>query len=159
MNIYIAADHAGFELKEKLKKVLAKRYNLIDLTPVFLDGDDYPDVAEKVAKKVGVEKNSRGILVCGSSTGVCIAANKIKGVRAVQGFNEAIAQFAREREDANVLCLSGCGVHYAKERKKLRGAMTTPKALKIVDAWLKAKFVGLARDKRRIEKITALEKR
>ena len=158
MNIYIGADHAGFALKEKLRAALAKKHRVVDLTPVYVDGDNYPNVAVKVAKKVATEKNGRGILICGSSTGVCIAANKVKGIRAVQGFNEAIAQFAAERENTNVLCLSGGAVHNAKEKKKLKGtALTAAKALKIVNAWLNAKFAGFARDKRRLKKIAALE--
>ncbi len=133
---------------------------MVDLTPVFVDGDDYPDVAVKVGRKVAGDKTSRGVLVCSSSTGVCIAANKINGIRAVQGFNEAIARFAAEREDANVLCLSGGNVHNAKEKKKLQGrgtALTAKKALVIVNAWLGAKFSGFERDKRRIRKIAGLK--
>jgi len=160
MNIYIGADHAGFQLKEQLKKTLARKHNVVDLTPVFIDGDDYPDIGAKVGKKVASEKNNTGILVCGSSTGVCIAANKIKGVRAVQGFNEAIARFSRERENANVLCLSGGAVHNLKERKKLQGtgtALNAKKALAIINAWLTSKFSGFERDKRRLHKIKTLE--
>ncbi len=160
MKLYIAADHAGFQLKEQLKKNLAGKHRVVDLTPIFIDGDDYPDVAVKVGKKVAGDKTSRGVLVCGSSTGVCIAANKIKGIRAVQGFNEAIARFAAERESANVLCLSGGNVHNTKEKRKLQGtgtALTAKTALEIVEAWLSAKFDGKPRDKRRIRKIAALE--
>ncbi len=157
MRIYIGADHAGFELKEKLKKALAKKYNFIDLTPVFVDGDDYPDVAVKVAKKVASDRNSRGILICGSSTGVCIVANKVKGIRAVPGFNSVIARFAAEREDANVLCLSGGEVHNVKEKAKLRGtALTAKKAIAITNIWLNSKFSGFERDKRRLGKIAKL---
>ncbi len=157
MKIYIAADHAGFKLKQKLKAKLAKKHRVIDLSPIFLPGDDYPDVATKVGKKVTREKNSRGILVCGSSTGVCIAANKTKGVRAVQGFNEVVARFSREREDANILCLSGGRTQNAVERKKFKGTALTPaKAARIAKIWLETRFAGLARDKRRLKKIAKL---
>ncbi len=158
MKIYIGADHAGFALKEKLKKTLAKKHHLVDLTPSYITGDDYPDVAVKVARKVAKEKKTRGVLVCGSSTGVCIAANKVKGARAVQGFNEVVARFAVEREDTNVLCLSGGLVKDSIERRKFTGtALTLGKATKIVNTWLNAKFNGKTRDKRRIKKITLLE--
>ena len=158
MKIYIGADHAGFALKEKLKKSLARKRSVVDLTPAYIEGDDYPDVAAKVGKRVAGEKNAKGVLVCGSSSGVCIAANKIKGIRAVQGFNEVIARFAAEREDANVLCLSGGKTKSAVERKQFKGtALNAGKATKIVKTWLQAKFDNNTRDKRRLSKIAKLE--
>ncbi len=142
MKIYIGADHAGYKLKEQLKKRLR---NAIDITPAYIEGDDYPEVAEKVAKKVAREKSAKGVLVCGSGEGVCIAANKIKGIRAVTCFNEKIAVLSREHNDANVLCLSGW-------------ALSGGKAAKIVKKWLATPFSGAARHKRRIRKISALER-
>ncbi|MBI4406492.1 RpiB/LacA/LacB family sugar-phosphate isomerase [Candidatus Micrarchaeota archaeon] len=155
MKVFIGADHAGFGLKEQLKAKLRKRYDVVDLSPVFLPGDDYPDIAAKVARKV--VKGNRGILICGSSTGVCIAANKVKGIRAVQGLNEAVARFSREREDANIICLSGGKTRNLLERKKFKSTALSPaKAAKIVLVWLKTRFAGLSRDKRRLKKIAAL---
>ena len=144
MTIYLSADHAGFKLKEQIKKYLEKKYNVSDLGAFkFEKTDDYPDFAAKVAKKVSV--GGMGILFCGSSHGVCIAANKIRGARAVAVSNIRDAKLTREHNDANVLCLSGWNL-------KLDAAK------KIIDAWLKTEFSGEERHARRVGKIKQLER-
>ena len=86
--IFISSDHAGFRLKEDIKKYLkSKKLNFKDLGPVNDDSVDYPDFAHKLAKKIKLSKNNVGILVCGSGTGMNIAANKHKNIRAAQCFN------------------------------------------------------------------------
>ncbi len=144
--LVIGADHAGFALKEQIKEWLLKKgYTLYDVGARFYQKhDDYPFFAEKLGKTV-VHKNMRGILICGSAEGVCIAANKVKGVRAVTAFDVKAARISREHNDANVLCLSGW---WLKEKH----------AQNIVDAWLKTKFSGIARHKRRILQIKNMEK-
>ncbi len=143
MIINLGADHAGFQLKEHLKKYLQKKHTLKDWGAYeYIQADDYPDYAAKVAK--AVRKKGRGILVCGSAEGICIAANKIKGIRAVPVWNTKQAKLSREHNDANVLCLSGW-------------MLTKKKAEQIVLTWLKTPFSGEARHKRRIQKIRRLE--
>ena len=144
--IYIGSDHAGFKLKEKMKKWLDKNsIQYEDLGAHKLDPkDDYPDYAEKVAKKVTHNK-TKGILLCGSAQGVCIAANKMKGALAVVPFSIKEAQLAREHEDANIICLSGW---YFMPKK----------AMRMVRRFLNTKFTGAARHRRRLQKIKKLER-
>ena len=103
--IYIGSDHAGFKLKEQIKRWLKNNQIAYqDLGNLALDvTDDYPDYAEKVAKKV-VKEKTLGILLCGSAEGVCIAANKVKGARAVNPHGIIQTLFAKKHEDANILC-------------------------------------------------------
>src|SRR4030095_16666927 len=128
MKIAIARDHAGFEKKERLKPLLNElgiQYE--DLGTVSTDSVDYPDYARKVGEEVASGHVEQGLLVCGSGTGMAIAANKVPGVRAAVAWNEEIARLAREHNDANVLSL---------------GARVTPteKLPEIVRAWFGAKF-------------------
>src|SRR3989338_1795543 len=143
--IYIGADHAGFKLKEKLKNWLGKKYLEVEdvgaLT--FNQGDDYPDFAEKVARKV-VREKSLGILLCGSAQGMCIAANKIKGVRAVVPFSVKEAELARKHTMANIICLSGWYFNPFKAKK-------------LVWTFLRTPFYKDERHIRRVEKIKKLE--
>ncbi len=141
VKIYIAADHAGYKLKEKLKTKL----KAIDLSPEFIEADDYPDRAFAVAHHVALEKNSLGVLVCGSAEGVCIAANKVNGIRAVIANTEKLAKLSKEHNDANILCLSGW---FNKNINK---------TLKIIKTWIKTKFSQADRHKRRINKIHEYE--
>lgn len=140
MKLYIAADHAGFALKESLKKYLAEqKMSVVDLgAPTLDEKDDYPVYAQALAKKVAQEKNARGILICGSGQGVCIVANRTPGIRAVLAWNPESARLSRNDDDANILCLPG--------RLSKSAATKT-----IVDTWLTTKFSGLARHKRRIK--------
>lgn len=144
MKIAIASDHAGFEEKERLKPLLNELgIEFEDLGTVSTESVDYPDYARKVAEEVAEGKVEQGLLVCGSGTGMAIAANKVPGVRAAVAWNEEIARLAREHNDANVLSLA---------------ARYTPfeDLTKIVRAWFAAKFDG-GRHTRRVEKIREIE--
>lgn len=144
MKIAIASDHAGFEEKERLKPLLKELgIEFEDLGTDSTESVDYPDYARKVAEEVAQGKVEQGLLVCGSGTGMAIAANKVPGVRAAVAWNEEIARLAREHNDANVLAL---------------GARTTPteKLSGIVRAWFGAKF-DVGRHERRVEKIREIE--
>ncbi len=150
--IYLGSDHAGFALKEKVKAWLDKnRISYEDCGNLVLDkNDDYPDFAVAVGKNV-VKFYSFGILFCGSAEGMCIAANKIKGVRAVNPPDILKAKLSREHNDANILCLGGGktlqpqpGTSFATAKQMIRVFLTTP-------------FSGAARHKRRLKKIIKLE--
>lgn len=146
MRIIIGADHGGFELKEKIKDYLTK--NGLEYDDVGTHGgnpkDDYPDYAFKVAERVSKIKNARGILICGTGTGMVVAANKIKGIRAAVAYDVYSAKTSRNDNDINVLCLRG--------RK-----FSASKAKKVVAIWLTTEFSNEARHKRRIEKIERFE--
>jgi ribose 5-phosphate isomerase B len=142
MKYYLGADHAGFELKEKVKEHLEK--NKIDFEDLgafsFKIDDDYPDFAKKVAKKVSFNKNSRGILVCGSGIGMCVSANKVRKIRACQVYDYYTAIYSKEHNDCNVICLRAR--HFAHE-----------KSLKLLKIWMNTKFEDSLRHKRRIKKV------
>ncbi|MEK7211226.1 MAG: RpiB/LacA/LacB family sugar-phosphate isomerase, partial [Patescibacteria group bacterium] len=106
--IYLGSDHAGFKLKTEMAKYLESAgYAFEDLGAKKINlKDDYPDYAFRVGEKVA-EMEGLGILFCGSAEGVCIAANKVEGVRAVNPGSVKLAKLSREHNDANVLCLSG----------------------------------------------------
>jgi len=141
--IILAADHGGFELKEKLKEVLRENeLSFDDLSPELVPGDDYPDVAFKAAKKVAREK-ARGVLICGTGIGMCMAANKVKGVRAAMAYDEASARLSRQHNDANILCLGG----------RTTDELTAKKILKV---WLSTRFLE-GRYLTRVEKIRKYE--
>ncbi|HXI61134.1 MAG TPA: ribose 5-phosphate isomerase B [Pyrinomonadaceae bacterium] len=145
MKIAIASDHAGFEEKERLKPLLTELgIQFEDLGTGSEASVDYPDYARKVGDEVRSGHVEQGLLVCGSGTGMAIAANKVPGVRAAVAWNEETARLAREHNDANVLAL---------------GARTTPndQLPGIVRAWFAAKF-DAGRHARRVEKITEIEK-
>lgn len=143
--INIGADHAGYKLKEHLSNYLAKKgYTVHDFGAHKLDKeDDYPDFAEAVGK--ATQKNGLGILICGSAEGVCIAANKIRGIRAVAVWNITNAKLSRQHNDANILCLSGW-------------QLTKKEAEKIALTFLKTPFSIASRHRRRIAKIKRMEK-
>jgi len=145
MIIHLGADHAGFALKEHLKKYLQKKgYAVKDWgANKLIKTDDYPDYAAKVAR--AVQKKGMGILACGSAEGICIAANKIKKIRAVPVWTVQSAKLSRQHNDANVLCLSGW-------------QLPKKTAEKIVLTWIKTPFSEEARHKRRINKIKRMEK-
>lgn len=145
--LYLGADHAGFKLKEQIKKYLqSQKVKFNDLGNLKLDkNDDYPDFGFKVAKAVAKDQGSRGILICGTSFGVCIVANKVKGIRAVSIDNVKDAKLSRQHNDANVLCLSGWD-------------LKLPLAQKIIKVWLDTEFSGASRHKRRLNKIVKIEK-
>lgn len=153
--INIGADHAGFELKEKIKERLRnKGYDVHDYGAlVYEKDDDYPDYAKMVAEATAKGKDF-GVLICGSAEGICIAANKINGIRAVAVTDEQKAKLAREHNDANILCLPGGGM-----RKKIDGVgIGAAKAVKLIERFVKTKFSGAKRHKRRLRKIAKMEK-
>jgi len=144
MKIAIASDHAGFEEKERLKPLLESMgVAVADLGTVSKDSVDYPDFAFKVAESVAAGICDSGILVCGSGTGMAIAANKVPGIRAAVAWNEETARLARQHNDANVLAI---------------GARTTPDGQipAIVRAWIGASFEN-GRHEVRVEKIREIE--
>ena len=145
--VYLGSDHAGFKLKQQIKEYLDKqKLKYADLGNLKLDkDDDYPDFGYKVAKAVAKDKSSRGILICGSSYGVCIVANKVKGIRAVSIDSVKDAKLSREHNDANVLCLSGWN-------------LSQNFAYKIIAAWLKEPFSKDQRHRRRVNMIKRIEK-
>jgi ribose 5-phosphate isomerase B len=144
MKIAIGADHAGFELKNKIAQWLAQRgFEVSDQGTNSAESVDYPDFARKVGEQVAQHQAERGILVCGSVIGMAIAANKVPGVRAANVSTEYEAQMSREHNDANVLAL---GARILDE----------PLAAKIVDKWLQTPFAG-GRHQRRVDKITAMD--
>lgn len=144
MKIAIAADHAGFEEKEKVKKTLDNiGVEYTDMGTNSGDSVDYPDYARKVGEAVAAGEFDKGILVCGSGTGMAIAANKVPGIRAAVAWNEEIARLSRQHNDANVLSLAA---RYIPDEEQA----------KIVKAWLETDFEG-GRHERRVEKITQIE--
>lgn len=143
--IYLGADHGGFSFKEKIKDFLNElkaEYQDLGNTK-FEPEDDFPDFAVAVAKKV-VETEGRGILFCTSGLGMCIAANKIKGVRAVSIISKKSAEQSREHLDANILCL---GEHVVSFRD----------AKKIIKIWLETAFFNKDKYARRLDKIKKIE--
>ena len=138
--IFISSDHAGFKLKETIKMYLErKKYKYFDLGPENDNSVDYPDFAHKVAKKVKLNKNNVGILVCGSGTGMNIAANKHKNVRAAQCFNLKSTKLSRLHNDANIITLGS-------------RLLSTKNALDYVKAFINTKFEG-GRHLKRVKKI------
>ena len=147
MTIYLGSDHAGFKSKQSIKEYLIKSgFAIKDLGSHNLSPlDDYPDYAKKVAEAVQLDlKSNKGILICGSGQGVCMTANKFKGIRAALGYSVAAAKQSRAHGDSNILCLSGL-------------ELSQDQAKKIINAWLKEKFSGEARHKRRLKKIKIIE--
>lgn len=140
MIIPIASDHAGFEAKEIVKKILEEQ----DITTVDYGANseksvDYPDYAALVAQAVNNGDHEMGILICGSGQGMCMTANKYPKIRAALAWNEKMAQLSRQHNKANILCLPG---RYLNENE-LRNIVTT---------WLESDFEG-GRHQRRVEKI------
>ena len=142
--IFIGSDHAGFKLKGKIKEFLNKLgYDCEDLGAFNEEPSDYPETALKVAREV-VVSNSKGILLCGTGLGEAIVANKLKGIRATNCFNEYTAKMSREHNNSNLLCL-GARVLKVDEAKK------------ITKIWLTTEFSKEERHKRRVEKIKQIE--
>ncbi|HLD83240.1 MAG TPA: RpiB/LacA/LacB family sugar-phosphate isomerase [archaeon] len=144
--IFIGSDHNGFILKQDVKKYIEEKgFDFEDLGNAVMDkNDDYPEYAFAVAKKVA--ERGTGILLCGSGHGMAIAANKVKGVRAVCVGSVDDAKSSRSDDNANVICLSGWSLGPAKARK-------------ILGAWLSTEFSGAERHKRRLAQIERMERR
>ena len=140
MSIFISSDHAGFSLKNYIFENLKRRnHKIIDLGPLSDKSVDYPIFAKKLANKVSKNKTSFGILVCGSGTGMAMAANKVKNIRAAVCYNVKNTKLSRLHNNANVITV---------------GSRLTSKnlAFKLVNIFLKTKFEG-GRHLRRIKKI------
>ena len=138
--IFISSDHAGFKLKEAIKSYLSnKKLSFTDMGPYNDSRVDYPDFAHKVAKRVKLNKNNVGILVCGSGMGMNIAANKHKNIRAAQCFNLKSTKLSRLHNDANIITLGS-------------RLLTKKNALSCVGVFLNTKFEG-GRHSKRIKKI------
>jgi len=143
--IALAADHAGYEEKEKIKATLDELgIEYVDMGTASTDSVDYPDYARKVGEAVSSGDFEQGLLVCGSGTGMAIAANKIHGVRAAVAWSPDIARLARQHNDANVLSLPA-------------RFMSEGDAVNVVKAWFETDFEG-GRHAKRVEKITELER-
>lgn len=146
--IGVAADHGGYELKDKLVDSLRDDgYDVVD----FGDGrpspdDDYPDFVEPLARAVAAGNVDRGVAICGSGVGACVVANKVPGVRACLVHETFSARQGVEDDNLNVICLGGLVVSHAV-------------AWELVRTFLAARFSGEERHQRRLAKITALEKR
>jgi ribose 5-phosphate isomerase B len=140
--LLVASDHAGFELKEKLKRTLdAMGVAYRDLGVASADPVDYPDQAHRLAEGVSRGEADRGLLVCGSGQGMAMAANRHRGVRAALAADEETARLSREHNDANVLALGG----------RLIDLDTAERILKV---WLETPFAG-GRHAARVAKIDA----
>lgn len=145
MNIAIASDHGGFELKEELKAYLkGMGVNPADLGATSADSVDYPDFGIELARRVSSGEFEKGILTCGTGIGMSIVANKIRGIRAALVWNTCTAKLAKEHNDANVLVIGG--------RTTEKGV-----AKEMVRMWLEARFEG-GRHQQRLDKIREIEK-
>jgi ribose 5-phosphate isomerase B len=144
MRIAIGSDHRGFDAKRRLVNTLAALgHAVIDLGTAAGDSCDYPDYAYAVGKRVSSGETERGILICGTSLGMCIAANKVRGVRAASCQDLITVEMSRRHNDANVLCLSA----------DLLGEELMDQ---MVRAWLETPFEG-GRHARRVDKIKQIE--
>ena len=138
--IFIASDHAGFNLKRSIIKNFSKKiHKIFDLGPSSSDSVDYPNYAHKLTKKVSVNKGSFGVLICGSGMGMAMVANKNKKIRAALCYSVKSARLSRQHNNANVMTI---------------GARLTKKnvALKCVDIFIKTEFEG-GKHLRRVKKI------
>ncbi len=146
MKISIGADHAGFALKQVIGEWLKEKgHEVVDKGPESTESVDYPDFALAVAGDVANSDSEKGILICGSGVGVTIVANKVKGIRAANCYNEEIAALSRAHNDANVLTI---GARFVERDK----------ALRIIEVWLDQEFEG-ERHQRRLEKIANIERK
>ena len=145
MRIAVGTDHRGFEIRAKVVELVRQLgHDVIDVGTFSPDAVDYPDIAADVAHKVSHHEVDRGILVCGTGLGMCIAANKVPGVRAAPCHDDLTAEMSRRHNDSNVLCLSS----------DLLGERLIDRMIEI---WLNTPFEG-GRHARRVDKITALER-
>lgn len=145
MKISLGADHAGFRLKDAVRgHLVAAGHEVKDFGTSSDDSTDYPDYGAPAARAVPRGDADVGILVCGSGQGMCMVANKVRGVRAALAWHPEIARLSRQHNDANVLCLPA---------RFLR----IEQALEIVDVWLDAAFEG-GRHGRRVDKIMRTER-
>lgn len=143
MILPIASDHAGYEAKEKVKKILEDLGHMpLDFGTHSEDSVDYPDFAVQVAENINSGEHELGILVCGSGQGMCMTANKFDKVRGALVYDEKSARLTRQHNNANILCLPG-------------RELDTDQLKKIVKTWLETEFDG-GRHERRVNKIHSL---
>lgn len=133
---YIAADHAGYDLKQKISAVYP---DMVNLGTDSSDAVDYPDFAKRLADQL--KEGDFGILICGSGIGICIAANRFKHIRAANCVSSEMAKLAREHNNANVLCLPG-------------RMLPTPEALSIIETFFTTPFSKEPRHQNRIQKMS-----
>jgi ribose 5-phosphate isomerase B len=146
MRIAVGSDHRGFVIKGKIVALLKRlEHHVIDVGPETPESVDYPDIAEIVGSRVSEGSVDRGILICGTGIGMCIAANKFAGVRAAPCHDDLTAEMSRRHNDLNVLCLSA----------DMLGERLIDR---MVEIWLATEFEG-GRHARRVCKIADLEKR
>ena len=146
MKIVLGADHAGYPLKTLLLPFLkSEGHEVLDLGTHSADPVDYPDYARMVGEAVQQGRAERGVIVCGSGVGACVAANKLLGIRAALCHETYTAHQGVEHDDINVLCLGGRVVGPALAQDILR-------------AWLAARFTKEERHQRRLDKVKALER-
>lgn len=142
--IYLGSDHAGFEMKEKLKEHLGEKYDLTDLGCFSEKSCDYPEIAREVGEKVLEHEGSVGIILCGSGIGMTMAVNKLKGIRGALAVNEKMAEMSRRHNDANVLSMA------ARET-------SWEDVTKIIDTFLNTDFEGgEERHVRRVKKLNSM---
>ena len=146
MRVFVASDHGGFKRKQEVVSFLEKQgYTVEDLGPYTLDPqDDYPDYVIPLAREVA-KSRAVGIVFCRNGQGVCIATNKVKGIRAVTGFSVKEARTTRQDDNANVLCIASDYVDLRKTKA-------------IIATWLKTPFSKKTRHVRRLRKIAKVEK-
>jgi len=145
MKVAVASDHRGFRLKSRiLDKLTTLGHEAINYGPENQDSVDYPDFAVKVAKAVADGEIDRGVLICGTGMGMCIAANKFNGVRATACHDEVTAEMSRRHNDANVLCLSA-------------ELLSEQLVDRMIEIWIVTEFEG-GRHARRLQKISDLER-
>jgi len=144
--IVFGADHRGFYLKENLKKIFQEKYDIIDIGTNSPEMVDYPDIAELLVAPVLSGEASKGVLICGSGVGACVAANKFKGIRAGICHDVFSAHQGVEDDDMNVICLGS-------------GVVGESLAVDIINAFLNAKLKPEERYKRRLDKIKKIEDR
>lgn len=143
--IAIGCDHAGFDLKEKIKSTLASSgYEVMDFGANSTDAVDYPLIAKSLANAIKTKNPQRGILICGTGIGMAIAANKVKGIIAATCWDTNTAKLARQHNNSNILTIGG---------RLLDPALAND----IVKVWLETEFEG-GRHQRRIQEIKDLEK-
>ena len=144
MKIAVGSDHRGFDVKRRVVQFLQQLgHQVIDLGPEGSESVDYPDFAFQVAQAVGSKQVDRGVLICGTGIGMCIAANKVRGVRAAPYHDSITAEMSRRHNDSNVLCLSA----------DLLGEDLIDRMVRI---WLETDFEG-GRHARRVDKISRFE--
>jgi ribose 5-phosphate isomerase B len=144
MKIAIGSDHRGYDVKRRISTVLQQLgHEVFDVGPEGSESVDYPDFAFEVAKAVSEGRVERGILICGTGIGMCIAANKVRGVRAAPCHDSITAEMSRRHNNANVLCMSA----------DLLGDEVIDRMLRI---WLETEFEG-GRHARRVDKIARFE--